>query len=140
EERQTKLKELQEAGTKEVNAILKPEQTKRLTQISRQQDVLRTLTTDEEAGKALKLSDEQKEKLKGINDDITKDMRELFKSGMKGNFQEMQEKMAALRKEGKDKALKVLSDDQTKAWKDLVGEPFEVKFEFNFGKKKKIDD
>jgi Spy/CpxP family protein refolding chaperone len=136
EERAAKMKELQEGMNKEVSAILKPEQMKRLTQISRQQDVLTTLTTDEEAAKSLKITDAQKEKLKGIGDDMRKDMTELRKN--KGDFKEMQEKMTALRKESKEKALKV--------WKELTGEPYEVKFELGVfpkggkGKGKPKDD
>jgi hypothetical protein len=141
EDREAKIKEIQDAANKEVKTILKAEQMKRLTQISRQQDVLRTLTTDEDVTKALKFSDEQKEKLKGISDDVRKDMQELFQGFKKDggtDFTEMQSKMTALRKEGKEKALKVLTDEQKTTWKELTGDPFEVKFD-GFGKKKKDD-
>jgi hypothetical protein len=39
------------------------------------------------------------------------------------------QKMTALRKERLDKALATLTDDQKKTWKELTGEPYEVKFE-----------
>jgi hypothetical protein len=38
-------------------------------------------------------------------------------------------RVAALRKETMETATAVLTDDQKKAWKDLTGEPFEVKRE-----------
>ena len=39
------------------------------------------------------------------------------------------EKINKLRKESQEKQAKVLTADQTKAWKEMQGEPFEVKFE-----------
>ena len=38
-------------------------------------------------------------------------------------------KIADLRKQATEKAVAVLTDEQKKSWKDLIGEPFEVKFE-----------
>ena len=37
--------------------------------------------------------------------------------------------MMTLRKEKQEAALKVLTDDQKKSYKELTGEPFEMKFE-----------
>ena len=39
------------------------------------------------------------------------------------------QKIAALRKESVQKVVDVLSADQKKTWKEMTGEPFEVKFE-----------
>ena len=38
-------------------------------------------------------------------------------------------KMAELRKETLEKAAAKLNDEQQKTWKELIGAPFEVKFE-----------
>jgi hypothetical protein len=38
-------------------------------------------------------------------------------------------KMAALRKETMDKVTSVLTEDQKKTWKEMTGQPFEIKFE-----------
>ena len=39
------------------------------------------------------------------------------------------QKMTELRKKGNDKAMAVLTDSQKSSWNELIGEPFEVKFE-----------
>lgn len=131
EERRTKMQEVlktvNEETAKELGAVLKPEQLKRLKQIELQQRGSRAFE-DQEVVKSLKISDEQKEKLKAIGEESGKQMREIFQ-GAQGNREEAAKKFQALRKETMDKALAVLSDDQKKAWKELTGEPFEVKFE-----------
>lgn len=137
EEREKANKDRAEATTKALAEILKPEQAKRLKQIERQQDVAVTLTTDMDAVKELNLSDEQKDKIKALIDDNRKEMPKFSKDT---NFKELQEKITTLRKELKEKTLKVLNEDQTKKWKELTGAPFEVKFEFGGGTRKKKDD
>jgi Spy/CpxP family protein refolding chaperone len=136
-------KEINAEVAKELSTILKPEQSKRLKQIERQQTVLVALTNDEEVVKVLKITEEQKEKLKALNEEFTKESGELRKSGGKDNFKETQEKVTALRKETTEKAVKVLTTEQAAKWKELTGEPFEVKNEFGGGgkgKRKKKDD
>lgn len=145
EEREKMNKERTEASNKAVADILTKDQAKRLKQIERQQDVARTLTTDEDAVKELKLTDEQKEKIKGLQDENQKEMRGLFGGGGKGGFnKDAIEKLANLRKELKEKTLKVLTEDQTKTWNTMVGAAFEVRQEGfgGFGKNpmKKKDD
>ena len=54
-----------------------------------------------------------------------------------GGFQAVQEKMTALDKETKEKVQAVLTPDQRKQWKQMIGEEF--KLETGFGKKKKKD-
>jgi cysteinyl-tRNA synthetase len=117
-------KKMSEATHKAVADILKPEQLKRLKQIELQQ----TGPADPDAQKELKLSDEQKAKIKKIAEDSREEGRDIFKSA-KGNFQEALEKMTKLRKQTQEKELAILSDAQKKQWKDLTGEPYEVKFE-----------
>jgi hypothetical protein len=136
EKMQKMMKEQSEKLQKELAAILKPEQTKRLKQIERQQNALNTMTSDEEAVKELKVTDEQKEKLKGISDQLNKDLRELKGGAVKGDFREAMEKQSAARKEASEKAVKVLTTDQQDKWKDMTGAPFTVKQEpFGFPKK-----
>src|SRR5438874_492820 len=76
--------------------------------------------------KELKLTDDQKDKIKTINDDARQEGQSIHEAAA-GDFQEMQKKMAALNKETMEKVSGVLTDDQKKAWKDLTGEPFEFK-------------
>lgn len=131
EERRTKMQEIlktfNEETAKELGTVLKPEQIKRLKQIELQQRGSRAFE-DQEVVAGLKISDDQKAKLKALGEESGKQMREIFQ-GAQGHREEAAKKFQALRKETMDKALAVLSDDQKKAWKELTGEPFEVKFE-----------
>jgi Spy/CpxP family protein refolding chaperone len=144
DERREKGQELRKKMTDETNKtlaeILKPEQNKRLKEITLQQEGARAFN-DPEVQKALNLTDDQKEKIKTINEDAAKEMGELFPRGRRGAggggappdpsaFKERMTKMAAMRKETLDKVTSVLTDDQKKTWKDMTGAPFEVKFEF----------
>src|SRR5262249_19000190 len=83
---------------------------------------------DSEVEKKLKLTGEQKDKLKTIQEDATKEMREIFQNAGADRAAAM-EKIRTLRKESLDKASGVLTDEQKKTWKDMTGEPFEVRFE-----------
>jgi hypothetical protein len=115
-----------ETPTKEVEKILKPEQMTRLKQIARQQGGPAAYILPENA-KDLKLTDEQKTKIKGISDELQKDVMELFRAGGMGGFSpEMREKMTSLNKEAKEKADEVLTGDQKTKWKEITGEPFTV--------------
>jgi Spy/CpxP family protein refolding chaperone len=113
-----------EGPTKEVEKILKPEQMTRLRQISRQQGGPSAYLSPENA-KDLKLTDDQKKKLKDITDELQKDVQALFQGGFSP---ETREKMQMLNKEATEKAAGVLTDEQKSKWKELTGEPFTVQF------------
>jgi Spy/CpxP family protein refolding chaperone len=120
-ERRQKFQELMteiEERQKALAAVLTPDQEKRLHQLLRQRKGTAALL-DPEVQSALKLSDEQKEKIKTIAD---KEMRVPFQSGPGGGILQ---KMKAIRKESMENATAVLTDEQKKTWKDLVGEPFD---------------
>jgi len=125
-ERRTKTAELtrtvNEETLKAVSDILNTEQLKRLKQIELQQAGERAYSRPE-VQKALNLTDEQKEKLKTIAEDTSKQRRELLQGG---NAQGNREKLTALTKESNDKVQAVLTDEQKKAWKDLTGETFTI--------------
>jgi Spy/CpxP family protein refolding chaperone len=125
EERGQKMQEITRAVNedtlKAVGEILNADQVKRLKQIELQQAGAQAYARAE-IQKALKITDEQKEKIKLINDDAAKQMRELFQPGQQGGF----EKMAALRKETATKIEGVLTDDQKKEFKGMTGEPFKI--------------
>jgi Spy/CpxP family protein refolding chaperone len=131
QERREKFQELfktiGEETEKSLADILKPEQSKRLKQIGLQQRGSQAFN-DEEVQKTLKMTDDQKDKIKTLNEDAGKEMREIFQNAQ-GNFREAGEKAAALRKETMEKVMALLTDEQKKAWKDMTGEPFEVRFE-----------
>jgi Spy/CpxP family protein refolding chaperone len=129
DERFTKMRELgvqvREETMKDLGDVLKPEQTKRLKQLVLQQTVQFSgpgifLTPDVEKG--LSLTDKQKDDLKTMADDYRKEMREAFQPG--GDRAEAAKKMAEMRKEGMDKALKVLDDKQKTTWEEMNGKEF----------------
>ena len=109
-----------------IKPVLNADQMKRLKQIELQQAGAQAFST-ENVQASLKLNDEQKEKIKTITEDMQKELRSVFQPG--GNFEGAREKMTALRKESLERVMAVLTADQKKAYKDLTGEPFEVRFE-----------
>jgi len=118
-------KTMAEESKKGLVKVLKPEQMKRLNQIYLQQTGVVGYEENEDLRKSIKLDEEQRSKLKEIGSEFRKDLQEIFSAGRGGNNQEGIEKMQALRKETLDKAAKVLTEEQTKQWKSLIGEPFE---------------
>jgi Spy/CpxP family protein refolding chaperone len=123
EERTAILKKINEANDKALKGVLSEKQLARLKQIERQVAGI-SMFQQEDVQKALKLSDEQKTKVKEITDDLQKETQELFQGGFN---QEALAKMQTLRKDALANALKVLKDDQKKELKELTGEPLELK-------------
>jgi hypothetical protein len=131
DERRTKMqeltKEMNESTLKAVGAFMKPEQITRLKQISYQ--ALGALAfADSEIASKLNLTDAQKGDIKTINDDAGSQMREIFQEAQNDREAAMK-KMTELRKATLDKVVAKLNDEQQKAWKELIGSPFEVKYE-----------
>jgi hypothetical protein len=130
-ERAEKGAELRKTMTAETNKELKecfkPEQVKRYQEITLQQRGLDAFADGEVAAK-LGLSDEQKGKIKDLQANTTKAIQEIREAS--GNdFQAARPKITAVRKENLDKASALLTEGQKKLWKEMTGEPFEVKFE-----------
>ena len=111
--------------------VLTPEQMKRYRQVQLQQLGLWAFTEPEVQSK-LKLTDDQLGQIRKINADSQSQRRELAQGGGGGNREEMQKKAATLGKNSMDsieKALAVLSADQKQVWKEMTGEPFDVRFQ-----------
>jgi len=140
EDRAAARKKINEAENKVVAGILKADQVKRLEQI-RHQIMGLAIFTNEETAKQLKLTDDQKEKIKEINDNFVKDRQEIFGGGKPGGggkpdpekLAENMKKMQTLQKEAMASATKTLKPEQKTTLKELIGEPFDYKPEFNFG-------
>lgn len=144
EERDAKIAEmmkpLNEFNEKLLEKNLKPEQTKRLNQIVRQQAGVQVFA-QADVQKELGFTDEQKKKVKGILDDLKEDVAEITKSGTekgKGGFggrltAEAREKINKLNTKAKETIIDGLTADQKTKWKDSVGEPFELKNSNPFG-------
>jgi hypothetical protein len=124
-------KEMTEAVTKVAKDTLKPEQMKRLHQIEVQVAGARAFAI-ERVQKELKLDDKQKEAIKECEENLTKARQELFKDIGRDDREKRQEatkKLTEKRKEAMEKLVSALNADQKKAWKEMTGEPFEIKFE-----------
>jgi hypothetical protein len=128
DEKAAARKKINEATTKAIKETLSADQFKRLQQINRQQEGIRVFT-NEDVQSALKLTDDQKDKLKGIAETYQKDMQALRPTGGGQPSADDRAKMATLRKETMGKAKDALNADQKKTLDDLLGKPFEVKFE-----------
>jgi hypothetical protein len=116
EERQQKMKELNDSFQSRIDGVLLPYQQKRLKQITMQQRTrgrtgLAGALADDAIAKELNLTSEQKQKLQETAEKAR---------------QEMEEKMARLRKEMEDQILSVLTAEQREKYTEMVGEPFEL--------------
>jgi hypothetical protein len=130
EERQTKMAEL----TRESNAMalkaagefLKPEQITRLKEISYQQRGAQAFS-DPEVAQKLNLTDSQKTAIREIEQAAREKMpsREDFQSDREAAMK----KSAEVTKETLTQAVAKLNDEQQKTWKELLGAPFEIKYE-----------
>jgi Spy/CpxP family protein refolding chaperone len=127
EERQKKFQEMAKANEKAIGEILKPEQLKRVKQISLQRQGLRALG-DPEVAEALKLTAEQKDKVKAVMDETGKEMRALFGAGL--DRDEARKKMEEIRKASEEKLMTILTDEQKTKLKELQGEPFKGEIRF----------
>lgn len=125
---QEAMKEAAAETDKFIKDTLKPEQQKRLKQIQRQQAGVAAFS-DEDVQKALKLTDEQKDDIKKVAEETQKNVQELFQGGDREKFRENMQKARAMNKEAAEKVVKMLTPEQQKAWKEMIGEPYEVKFE-----------
>ena len=131
DERREKMTEFQKTMqadmSKGLAEILKPEQVKRFHQIQVQQAGSNAFTQAHVADK-LKLTDEQKSKVRDINQEVMTSMgelREQFQNDREGAMK----KATEIRKAASDKAMEVLTAEQKTTYKDLLGAPYEVKFE-----------
>jgi RNA polymerase sigma factor (sigma-70 family) len=131
-----KWEELHQNAEKAVDDVLTKAQRKRVEEISLQQRGGHALA-DPEAAEALKLTDEQREKIQTIETDSAKEaekqaataMDSLARAGanilqMQEISQKMRKKLDDLYKQSGDRMLEVLTPEQKSKWKDLTGKPF----------------
>ncbi|HUY92333.1 MAG TPA: hypothetical protein VMV10_26565 [Pirellulales bacterium] len=129
EERQKKMAEFQEKSKVHGEAaakLLTKEQVQRLDQIVLQAQGARALN-DEKVAQALKLTDEQQQKLRDVHADLGAKMREV------GFGEGSQEKRAELQKELTDKCLAVLTEDQRTEFASMQGEKLDLPSGAAFG-------
>jgi len=112
-----------------VSSILTSDQKPRFHQLELQRAGSQALSR-KDVVEALKITDEQKAKLQAIQTETRQARMQLFQSG--GNPQDMTEderlafrkKMESLGKDETTKSFAVLTADQAKQWKELIGAPF----------------
>ncbi|HXD86275.1 MAG TPA: hypothetical protein VN641_07265 [Urbifossiella sp.] len=126
---------------KVVSDTLTPDQMKRLNQIDLQYKGMRAFS-DEKVVKQLNLTEAQTAKIKGINEEYRNDSKGLGFGGFgknqdKEKAAENQKKREKLTKAAMADIEDVLTADQRKQWKEMVGSPFDVaqlnQFGGNFG-------
>ncbi len=131
EERREKMQGLARTRAAELvkgmGGILKPEQVKRFEEIQLQQSGASAFSSPR-VQEGLKLTADQKTKLREIIEESSQAMRETFQD-LQSDREGAMKKMAELRKQATEKAFGVLTEDQKKSWKGMAGEPFEVVYE-----------
>jgi Spy/CpxP family protein refolding chaperone len=131
EELQKKRTELMTEANKEdmkaLGEFLKPEQLKRLKQISYHSRGPGVFSDSEVAAK-LNLTDSQKTEIGAIAREMMEEGRKIREENQ-GEFETIAKKTGELRKECLEKAVAKLNDEQKKTYKELVGEPFTVTFQ-----------
>jgi hypothetical protein len=124
ERRKKVMQSIMEPSNKKVADILTPAQIKRLNQILLQRQGAQAFS-DPGVQKSLHLTPDQIARLKTINNELAQEMRQAFRNPG-ADVADMRTKGVTRRKEALAKALAVLSDEQTKIWKDLEGAPFDI--------------
>src|SRR5271157_5189002 len=131
QERFTKMREMSKEINTEANTgareFLKPEQMKRLHQIQHQAQGAQAFS-DEHVQTKLKLTDAQKSDIDSIVQASNSEMRSLFQN-MQSDPERTRAKIAEDRKKTLAKVEAKLTDAQKTAYKEMLGAPFESKYE-----------
>jgi len=137
EERTAKMQKANLDAEKKLAEVLKPEQMKRLDEISLQQRGIQALK-DEVVTKALKITKEQIEKIDAAQKAGQEEQQKLFQErrtagqgqgGPGGNAEAgtaMREKMEKIRKDTETKVLAALTDEQKAAFEKMKGTAFKL--------------
>jgi Spy/CpxP family protein refolding chaperone len=134
DERRARFEEMRKEGEtaqaevrKKIEEVLLPEQKERLSQIVLQVQGASALASDEVASK-LSLTEDQKTKLREVQEAAREKMQEAF--GRRGDGERGQgggrEAMQKLRTESQEQAMAVLTDEQKKKLEELKGKAFEL--------------
>jgi hypothetical protein len=114
-----------DAIMKGLAGVLDEKQITRLRQIVLQQKGTQAFL-DTSVQKELKITSEQANNIKTILSDSDKERAEIMAEAKGGGFQGLQEKFTELTKETTEKVQGVLTADQRRAFKQLLGEEFQL--------------
>ncbi len=133
DERTAKMAEIAKDQDAKIAGILDDKQKARLKEIRLQARGPSALT-DKELAEALKLTDDEVNKIKEIADAMQKDMQEAFQSaGQGGDRTAVREKTTKIRKDSTDKMLAVLSDEQKASYEKMLGAKIDLPQGAGFG-------
>jgi hypothetical protein len=130
EQREKEMQSHRQNARKKLSVLLmqtlKSEQLERLRQIVLQQEGAFALGQDELV-KALKITDEQRQQFVAITQGFQKAVQPLIKEAQSGgNPEEIRPKMIKIRDDCARKLEAVLTVEQNKQWKDILGKLFDV--------------
>lgn len=134
DERRAKAPEILRAAGKDVRTaakrVLRPEQLDRFDQIVRQSQGVQAFL-DPTVQERLRLTDEQKSSVRALADSVRTEMAEL-RPGLIDDRDGTVRKMAAVRTSAVEKGVGLLTDGQKSTWRELLGAPFEIRYERRF--------
>jgi len=125
EDMQKKAAETRKANETKLAEILNKDQVKRLDEINIQQMGIQALRA-EEVQKALKLTQEQNDKIKAAFDAQMQEMRGMGQRGAGQDRAAMQEKRAKLQKDTEEKVLAILTAEQKDAFTKMKGKELKL--------------
>lgn len=131
EEREKKFDAMAEENEKFLKECLKPEQRKRLKQISMQRAGLLWVARSDVASE-LGLTDEQKQKVKELHREAHKEAMEILRSNEGKTVKK--EHLREMRMKDRRRLMSLLTDEQKRKWKEMIGEEFKGNLEFGGGK------
>jgi hypothetical protein len=122
EQRMQKMQETMKASDEAAEKLLTDTQKKRLKQIALQVQGSQAFANADVA-KELKLTDDQQEKIKTVNESVGKQMAGLFQ-GKKLTPQAFEKQVTEFKKKANDQAKQVLTSEQTTTWSEMTGPVF----------------
>ncbi len=133
-ERNQKVDALNQRCEQNVNSVLKNDQTRRLQQITYQVYGPNAFARTEVVEK-LKLTPEQRQKIKQIQETTHKQVRGNFEPG--GNREDAVKKRIDSVTRAWNQIMQVLTPDQKERWKEMTGAPFQGDFQVGSGRMSK---
>jgi hypothetical protein len=132
------VEKLPGAVMKAVGEVLSDKQMTRFRQIDLQKRDSAAFK-DDKVRKDLKITESQVKIIDEIYADAAKEAKEIYADAKENKFKGVQEKMQGLNKETKEKVFGVLTADQKKSYKQMIGEEFKFDQPKGGGAKKDIN-